>query len=165
MPEEAKLGAETPEGQKQARKSRVATAHRRGVVGRTADAIVAPLSELRLPTLDWKMVSYGLLVLIAIILVARNWAPVRLNIFGWYLDMPKAIAFGLFFALGVLCTVAWERRRKKAKHGSVAPESVEEAEELADEDAGDDTGDDVDSVAFEEPVDLDEDDEQGGELI
>jgi len=126
VPEEAKPGAAGPEGER--RKPRVTTPRKAGVVGKAVDAIVAPLSAVRPPELDWKLVSWGLLVLIAIILVARNWAPVRINIFGWYLDMPKALAFLLFFVLGGL--TMWlidlrvARRRRMRSVTEAAPSAA-----------------------------------------
>lgn len=130
MPEEAKPGAATgPDaggGAAPARKKpRITSPRKGGVVGRAVDAVAAPLSALRPPELDWKLVSWGLLVLIAIILVARNWAPVRINIFGWYLDLPKALAFVLFFVLGGLTMWLIDARAGKRKR-SQATEAVSE---------------------------------------
>ena len=125
MPDEARPGAEPSEAPKQPpqhpSKPRVATARKRGVVARATDVVLGPLSGLRLPPLDWKIVTWGLVALIAIILVARNWAPVRLNIFGWYLDLPKALAFVLFFALGALCM--WLRELRGPRFGRAAPKA------------------------------------------
>jgi len=84
------------------------------------------------PALDWKIVSYGLILLLAIILVVRNWAPVRINIFGCYFDLPKAIAFALFFLLGAATLWFCERRLLDRKPATAA--SVDEPEELDEDD-------------------------------
>ena len=136
MPDEAKPGAETPDNANETppptKRPGVASAHKRGVVGRATDAVVAPLSAVRVPALDWKIVSYGLILLLAIILVVRNWAPVRINIFGCYFDLPKAIAFALFFLLGAATLWFCERRLLDRKPATAA--SVDEPEELDEDD-------------------------------
>ena len=133
VPDEAKPGADTPDNENETapptKRPGIASAHKRGVVGRATDAVVAPLSAVRVPALDWKIVSYGLILLLAIILVARNWAPVRINIFGCYLDLPKAIAFALFFVLGAATLWFCERRLLGRK-----PAATEDAPEDLDED-------------------------------
>ena len=168
MPDEARPGAEAPkEGEqagKQRRKAGVTSTRKTGVVGKAVDAVTAPLSQLRLPQLDWKLVSWGLLVLIAIILVARNWAPVRINIFGWYLDLPKALAFALFFGLGALTVWLLEMRGKSHRRVKVTAPTVElvEPEEPAADEA--EQSDEAVEVMSDdaEPGEHDEADAQGG---
>jgi uncharacterized integral membrane protein len=136
VPDEAKPGAETPDNTNESapptRPPGVAGAHKRGVVARATDAVVAPLTSVRVPALDWKIVSYGLMLLLAIILVVRNWAPVRINVFGYYLDPPKAIAFALFFLLGAATLWFCERRllgRKPAAASVTVPDEFGEDDE------------------------------------
>ena len=159
MPDEVKPGAENespPEESRQApssrKKGRVTDPRKESVVGRAVDAVTGPLSALRLPPLDWKLVSYGLLLLIGVILVARNWAPVRINIFGWYLDMPKALAFVLFFVLGGLTTWILSRRGKRHRRVQVTAPVVklvapdeEAVEDESETPVEDETPDDVET--------------------
>lgn len=121
MPDEAKPGGAGSDPAR--RKARVTVPRKGGMVGKAVDAVTAPLSAIRAPELDWKLVSWGLLVLIAIILVARNWAPVRINIFGFYLDLPKALAFVIFFGLGGLTMWLVDRRggRRRSVTTATAP--------------------------------------------
>ena len=118
--------------------ARAASARKPGFLGRTTDALSDRLSKLRPPTLDWRIFSYGLLALIALILIARNWALVRIDLFGWHPDVPKAIAFIFFFVLGLLTAWFWVLRGQRARAGAAvepvgpAPES-EDADEAEEE--------------------------------
>ena len=164
MPEEAKPVAGAPEqgsgASEPRKKARVTDPRKGGVVGKAVDAVTAPLAAIRLPQLDWKLVSYGLLILIAIILVARNWAPVRINIFGWYLDLPKAIAFTIFFALGVLSMWLLGMRGTKRKRVKVTPPVVEVVDAVDESD--EEIDDDSELLEDDESLDGVEVDEQDG---
>jgi len=153
VPDEAKPGAETPDNTNESapppRRPGVAGAHRRGVVARATEAVVAPLTSVRVPALDWKIVSYGLILLLAIILVVRNWAPVRLNIFGCYLDLPKAIAFALFFLLGAAAMWFCERRLLGRKCAAEATTVVVPDETGADDEYEDASALDEDELSDE----------------
>jgi len=117
--------------------TRAASARKAGFLGRTTDALSDRLSKLRPPTLDWRIFSYGLLALIALILIARNWAPVRIDLFGWHPDLPKAIAFIFFFVLGLLAAWLWalrgQRARASAPVGGVGPAPESEDRDEAEE--------------------------------
>ncbi len=125
---ESKQRTEPAEGSEApAEAARGIAARKRGAVAKARDAVRSSLSNLRPPPLDWRTVSYGLLALIALVLVAGNWAPVRINLFGWYLDIPKALAFIAFFVLGVLAAWLWEvRAQRLARAASAEPTEAEE---------------------------------------
>jgi len=118
-------------------------ARRPGVFAKAADALSDRLGRLRPPPLDWRTFSYGLLALIALILVARNWAPVRIDFFGWHPDVPKAVAFVFFFALGLLAEWLWVFRSQRIARRAAAelaeavpePEDEEEPEDTDDEES------------------------------
>ena len=131
---ESNQGLEPPEGPKTPTKvARAALARQRGHFARARDVATGFFGRLRPPALDWRVVSYGLLALIALVLVAGNWAPVRINLFGWYLDIPKALAFIGFFVLGVLAAWLWEvRAQRLARAASAEAEPEEQAGEEQD---------------------------------
>ncbi len=58
-----------------------------------------------------RWVGIVILVILAIMLVAANWAPVRLDFVLWKWDLPKAIVFVVFALLGALVARFWSRRR------------------------------------------------------
>ncbi len=118
------------------RPARAAPARKPGLLARVSETASNRLSKLRPPTLDWRTFSYGLLALIGIILIARNWAPVRIDLFGWHPDMPKAIAFIFFFLLGVATAWLWVVRAERARAAAAEaaepgpePEYTDETEE------------------------------------
>lgn len=115
------------------RASRAASARRRGALGRARDAVTAFFGSLRPPRLDWRTVLYGLLLLIALILIARNWAPVCIDLFGWHIYPPAAVAFIIFFVLGILGAWLWELRSQRTEHAA----QTEPAEPASDEESSD----------------------------
>ena len=113
--------SEEPEPLEQPEKTaRAVPARKRGLFARTGDAVSERLGRLRPPPLDWRAFSYGLLALIAIILIARNWDPVRMDLFGWRPDVPKAIAFLFFFALGVFGAWLWNFRAQRLRDSATS---------------------------------------------
>lgn len=59
-----------------------------------------------------------LIVLIILVILAENWAPVRFYLFGIALELPKAIAFLLDVALGAALMWLWLRRPGKVAEGT-----------------------------------------------
>ncbi|MCD6351902.1 MAG: LapA family protein [Armatimonadetes bacterium] len=94
------------------------SARKPGFFGRLAEQAGEALSGLKLPKMDINTISYGLLALIALALIIENWAPVRVNIFGFYADLPKALVFIVGMGLGAL-VLWWVQRyrlsRREAK--------------------------------------------------
>jgi len=97
----AKPAADQAEGERTG-PARAMSARKPGLIGRWVEAISQSLSGLRLPRIDLATVAYGLVGLIVFVLLAQNWAPVRVNVFGVYIDIPKAVAFILSVGIGML---------------------------------------------------------------
>ncbi len=113
------------EAQKQAQQQqrpRVMTARRPGPIGRVAERVGSAVSKIHAPRLDARTFLIGLLIVIAFILLAENWAPVRINILGLYIDVPKAVAFVVNVAIGMLILWLWQRHAAAAR----APREAEQ---------------------------------------
>lgn len=116
-------------------RARATGSRKPGVMGRMMDRFRNSVERIRLPRPDWRTFAWGLLLLIAVIFIVRNWAPLRINFFGWYLDAPRAVVFAVFFALGMVTTWLIEVRNRRA------PAADEDDEEPIDEPVADQTGD------------------------
>ena len=114
-------------------RARAAGSRKPGVVNRMMDQCRDTVESIRLPKADWRTFAWGLLLLILIIFIVGNWAPLRINFFGWYLDAPRAVVFAIFFGLGMVATWLLEMRGRRSR----APEEPEEAEELPEVDEDD----------------------------
>ena len=86
-------------------RARATGSRKPGVVGRMMDRCRNTVEAIRLPRPDWRTFAWGLLILIGVIFIVRNWAPLRINFFGWYLDAPRAVVFAVFFAVAMLASV------------------------------------------------------------
>ena len=149
-------------------RARAAGARKPGVVANMMERCRESVQSIRLPRPDWRTFAWGLLLLIMVILIVRNWAPVRINLFGWYLDAPKAVVFAIVFALGMVTTWLLEMRHRRARPARRADAAVDVDKELStpvvyeDEvaEADEDLIDEDEPVAAEdEPEpDVDEDD-------
>ncbi len=102
--------------------ARAMSARKPGLFGRMAQSVSDSLAHLRMPRFEWATLGYILLGLLIFILLAQNWAPVRINIFGLYIDVPKAVAFVVNIGIGML--VLWlvqrwlsARRHQQARQG------------------------------------------------
>lgn len=105
-------------------RARAAGSRKPGVVGRMMEQCRETVEAIRLPRPDWRTFAWGLLLLILIIFIVANWAPLRINFFGWYLDAPRAVVFAIFFALGMVTTWLIEVRSRRAR--AVGEEEEEE---------------------------------------
>lgn len=122
--------AETPE---QKRSAGAAGARKPGVVARMIERCRGAVESIRLPRLDWRTFGWGLLVLILAILICRNWAPVRINLLGWYLDAPRAVVFAVFFVLGAISAWLWETRARRAEEADEGGEEQKPGREQEEE--------------------------------
>ena len=95
------------------------SARRPGPVKRVADRVSQSISRIHPPT-DARTIAIVLLILIVIALLAENWSPVRINLFGLYIDVPKAVAFVVNLALGMALLWLWQRHqaRRRPREGS-----------------------------------------------
>ncbi len=117
-----KVTATEPQG-----RARAAGARKPGVVANLMERCRETVQSIRLPRPDWRTFAWGLLLLIMIVLIVRNWAPVRINVFGWYLDAPKAVVFAVIFALGMVTSWLLEMRHRRARPARRAEEAAVEA--------------------------------------
>ncbi|NLO08165.1 MAG: LapA family protein [candidate division WS1 bacterium] len=113
-------------------RARAVGSHRPGLVEKVVDRGRTTVEGIRLPRADWRTFAWGLLLLIAAIFVIRNWAPMRLNFFGWYLDAPRAVILVIFFLLGMVTAWLLEVRGKRAAHGVTDARAEEELEIAAE---------------------------------
>lgn len=98
---------------------------RPGFFTRLGQRITAPLAQLTSrEILTWRLAFIGGGVLLLLWLLWCNRDPVRIVLWFWTIDMPKAIAFILDVALGALLMWLWMRTR--ARH---LAEGKEEARE------------------------------------
>ena len=85
-------------------------ARKRGPLGNITAAVGGRFEGLRPPPLNARTAVWGLLVLLVIVQLLANLAPVRLSILGfWHFDVPKALAFIVDVAIGVGLTLLWQR--------------------------------------------------------
>ncbi|MCX7599917.1 MAG: hypothetical protein N2512_13780 [Armatimonadetes bacterium] len=86
------------------------SAKKPGAVGRAAEKLTEAVSTLRTPRVGFRELGYGLGVLVILALLIQNWAPVRINVFGLYADVPKAVAFLVTLAAGMGLLKLWQGR-------------------------------------------------------
>jgi uncharacterized integral membrane protein len=110
------------------RPARAAGARKQGVVGRMTEQARETVEGIRLPRPDWRTFAWGLLLLILIGFIAGNWAPLRINFFGWYVDAPRAVVLAIFFALGMVTTWLIEIRHRRARDGEEREETNRESQ-------------------------------------
>jgi len=90
------------------------SARRPGVFARAGDKIAQAVGRIHLPRLDATTILYGLLALIVFALLAENWSPVRINLFGVHVDVPKAVAFVVNLGLGMLLLWLLQRNQRRS---------------------------------------------------
>ncbi|MGC9317156.1 MAG: lipopolysaccharide assembly protein LapA domain-containing protein [Armatimonadota bacterium] len=129
------------EGQQEREPAQAAGARKPGWFARMVERCRAAVGRIHLPAPDWRTFAWVLLALIVLAFIIRNWAPVRIAFFGWYVDAPRAVVFAIFFVLGVLAAWLWDFRGRAATARKEEAEGSEEAEALdteAQEAAADD---------------------------
>lgn len=160
-------------------RARAAGSREPGVVARAMENLRETVQSIRLPRPDWRTFAWGLLLLVFIIFIARNWAPLRINFFGWYIDAPRAVVWAIFFALGMVTTWLIEIRHRRA--GDDEEQAAEDADDAVDDEAAeaqstelpaerpepspeeftDETETEAESEVRPEPEDFEADDEDG----
>jgi uncharacterized integral membrane protein len=86
------------------------------------------VEAIRLPKPDWRTFAWGLLLLILVVFIVRNWAPLRINLFGWYIDAPRAVVLAIFFAFGMVTTWLIEVRNRRARGSDESTDTEEKRE-------------------------------------
>ncbi len=91
-------------------------ARKPGWLSRLGNRMAACISRIDLPDWNLRNFLYGLAVLVAIILVARNWVDVRLDLIIWRFDIPKSVVIIAALLLGAALMRAWDvwRTRRAA---------------------------------------------------
>ena len=93
-----------------------------GLLQRLAVKANRLLSGLSLPQWNLRSFLYSLLVLILLVLLVRNWTAVRIDLFGWHLDMPKPVFFIVGFVLGAGLHWWWRIHTQRRAAGQQADE-------------------------------------------
>lgn len=116
-------------------RARATGATKPGLITRVTERSRKAVQGIRLPRADWRTFGWGLLVLIILAFIVRNWAPVRVSFFGWYVDAPRAVVFAIIFLLGMLTAWLLEMRGRRAE--AIAEEAAARAELEADAEGAD----------------------------
>lgn len=111
---QAAAPAQESSGPRQRPAAQAMSARRPGIFARAGDRLAQAFARVHLPRLDAVTILYGLLALIIFALLAENWSPVRINIFGVYIDVPKAVAFVVNLALGMLLLWIIQRYQRRS---------------------------------------------------
>lgn len=81
-----------------------------GVLSRVGSSVSGQLSHISRPNWSFRNFLIVLAVLVALVVLAENWAAVRISFLGLRLELPKALAFLLNIILGGALTWFWLRR-------------------------------------------------------
>jgi uncharacterized integral membrane protein len=88
-----------------------------GFLSRIGQRIKAPIAEraqrARWDALNWRVGVIGAVVILLVWLLLANLSPVRIVVWLWVIDIPKALAFAIDFALGALLMWLWMWRRSR----------------------------------------------------
>ncbi|MCK4323324.1 MAG: hypothetical protein KAW89_02250 [Armatimonadetes bacterium] len=99
-------------------------AHKPGWLARLGERISNQVSGISLPEWNLRSFLYGLALLVAFILIWRNWVDIRLDVLIWRFDVPKSIVIILAILLGAGLVRAWEayhsRRAARAEQSEEA---------------------------------------------
>jgi uncharacterized integral membrane protein len=94
---------------------------------RLGQRITAPIAERAQRTswdvLNWRLAVIGGVVILLVWLLLANLSPVRIVLWLWVVDIPKAVAFVLDVALGALLMWLWIRYRSGRKSAEKGDES------------------------------------------
>ena len=96
------------------------SARKPGRVAQIAVNIGQSLSRLTLPQWNLRTFLYSLIVLILLVLLVGNLTAVRIDLFGWRLDVPKPILFLIGFLLGVGLHWWWRIHAERRDAGGPA---------------------------------------------
>lgn len=90
--------------------ARVMADRKPGMLSRVGSSVSGQLSHISRPNWSFRNFLVILAVLIALVILAENWAAVRVSFLGLRLELPKAVAFLLNIILGGILTWIWLRR-------------------------------------------------------
>ena len=83
-------------------------ARKAGLIGRWIESVNQFFSRITLPEWTLRTFLYLLVALIILVLLARNWTLVRIDLFGWHFDAPKPVVFAVSLALGAVLLRLWQ---------------------------------------------------------
>jgi len=88
-------------------------ARKPGWLARLGERISNQIARIGLPEWNLRSFLYGLAILIAFILIWRNWVDVRLDVLVWRFDIPKSIVIIAAILLGAGLVRAWDAYRQR----------------------------------------------------
>ncbi|MGQ9730042.1 MAG: LapA family protein [Candidatus Zipacnadales bacterium] len=108
--------AEPETESKSAKKTKPQPEKRLGLFSHLGHAVTAPLAKIRPEQfLTWKSAGLFIGAFLLVWLFLVNWAPVRVLLWFWTVDVPKAIAFLVDASLGAVLMWLWIRWRERVK--------------------------------------------------
>ena len=128
-------------------RARAAGARKPGVIGKTIEHTRSAVESIQLPRLDWKAFAWGLLIIIVLAFIIRNWSPLRINFFGLYFDAPRAVVLIIMFVLGMMTAWLLEVRSRRKETDAIVDEVT-----AADNAPGEPAAGTVDEPVATEPV-------------
>lgn len=137
-------------------RARAAGAKKPGVIGKTIEQARGVIESIHLPPLDWRAFAWGLLIIVVLAFIARNWAPLRISFFGWYFDAPRAVVLVIMFLLGMM--TAWLLEIRSRRKDDEIPADAEKEDEGASVEIEEDEADLFPEDDFE-PVEVASDEE------
>jgi uncharacterized integral membrane protein len=103
--------------------ARAVAARKPGLFGRISNRMTEWLARIEYPQWNLRNFLYGLAILVALILIGRNWVDVRLDLVLWRFDVPKSVLIILALLLGAGLMRGWDmyqaRRADRAEHPEV----------------------------------------------
>jgi uncharacterized integral membrane protein len=98
------------------------SAKKPGAVEKAKEKLGDRVAKFGRPQLTVKNALAGLVVVLAVALLAENWSAVRVNFFGAYVDVPKPVAFLVDVLIGALIMwyVGLRKPAAPAEGGEVA---------------------------------------------
>jgi len=94
-------------------RAKAVPARKPGWLARLGSRISNQVSCIELPEWNLRNFLYGLALLIAVILIARNWVDVRLDIVVWRFDVPKSVVIIAAILLGAGLVRAGDAYRRR----------------------------------------------------
>lgn len=88
-------------------------ARKPGWLARLGERISNQIARVGLPEWNLRSFLYGLALLIAVILIARNWVDVRLDVLVWRFDVPKSVVIIAAILLGAGLVRAWDAYHRR----------------------------------------------------
>lgn len=126
--EETEAEADEP-GDKEEKAEAEPRERKPGFLARIGRRIKAPIAErtqrARWDILNWRLAVIGAVVILLLWLLLANLSPVRIVLWLWVIDIPKAVAFVLDVALGALLMWLWIRYRSGGEPAADEEEASE----------------------------------------